>query len=459
MKGSGVVAQGEWLSLLWNGSLLVALAAMFGLLAEWAGHHRPLGRVATGAAFGLVAVLVMSVPLQVAEGLRYDGRSVVIAMAGLFGGGWPAVIAAGIAAAYRVELGGVGILPGLGTILTSALAGWGLRWWVRGRVTSLRLIHLLAFGLALHLAVLAWQATLPGALTRKVLLDIGPAFLLVFTLATLLLGWMLTGVERRIQDRRRDLEGHLQEITRLHRELEERHRTLEALHRELGLHVSMTAHDLKAPLRAIEGFALALEEIRAPPLPQDARALIGRIANAVNRMGHLIQALEHYGRVVQGAIHPGPVPIRALVDQVLENQSRDPQASKAQIDAEGPEDLVARGDWGLLERVLQNLLSNALLYVRPGEAPQVTIRWRTTETGRVRLEVADRGIGVPQNQRERIFEPYVRLHGREAYPGSGLGLPMVRRAMERLGGRCGVEPRAGGGSVFFVELPGQEDAA
>lgn len=449
----------ELWNLLWNGTLLVTLAAMYGLLAEWAGRHRPLGRVTMGLAFGVVAVLVMSAPLQVAEGLRYDGRSVVIAMAGLFGGGWPAGIAGAIAAAYRVHLGGVGLLPGLGTILTSAMAGAGLRWWIGGRVTSIRVVHLLAFGMGLHLAVLAWQATLPGPFVRKVLLGIGPAFLLIFTLATLLLGWMLAGVERRIQDRQRDIEGYLQEVQRLHRELEGRHRTLEALHRELGLHVSLTAHDLKAPLRAIEGFALALEAHRESHPPSSDPVLIGRIVDAARRMEGLIQALEHYGRVVQGPIHRGPVPIRKLVDRVLENQSRDLQASRARIDTQGPEDLVVRGDWGLLERVLQNLLSNALLYVRPGEAPQVTIRWRSTDSGRVRLEVADRGIGVPQNQRERIFDPYVRLHGREAYPGSGLGLAMVRRAMDRLEGRCGMEPRSGGGSVFFVELPGQEDPA
>jgi len=448
-----------WLGLLWNAALLVTLAAAYGLLAEWAGRRRPLGRIATGTAFGLVAVLVMSAPLQLASGLQYDGRSVVISMAGLFGGGISAALAGSIAAAYRVWLGGIGVIPGLGTILTSALAGWAWRRHCQGRVTSIREWHLLAFGLALHVAVLGWQGLLPGAYRTEVLLGVGPAFLTVFPLGTMLLGWLLAGVERRHEERSRDLEGHLREITRLHRELEQRHRGLQALHRELGLQVSMTAHDLKAPLRAIQGFTEALNTRLTSRPPEENRALVDRILQAAGRMEGLLLELERYGHVIQAPVAVRGLPIRPLVDRVIAELPTPQADARPRISCEGPEDLAVRGDRALLERALQNLLSNAMKFVRPKEPPQVTIRWRRAGPGRVRLDVADRGIGVPEDRRERIFDPFERLHGRETYPGTGLGLAMVRRAAERMEGRCGMEPRPGGGSVFFLELPEAEEAS
>lgn len=444
-----------WQTLIWNGALLVALSATYGLIAEWASHRRPLGRLANGVAFGLVAVLVMATPLHLEPGLQYDGRSVVIAMAGLFGGGVPVVIAGAMAATYRVLLGGIGVLPGLGTILTAALAGWGLRRWIGGRVTQVREWHLILFGLLLHLAVLCWQVVLPGRYLSRILLGVGPAFLTVFTLGTLLLGWLLASVERRIEDRRRNLEGHLREITGLHRELDLRHQALTALHREMGRHVAMTAHDLKAPVRAMLGFLGMLRE-RFDALPDaERREMLDRAADAAGRMEHLLEDLERYAQVIQAPIRRTHIPIRRLVSQVTREFPRflSPETAPR---VEGPEDLAVVGDWTLLERCLHNLLSNAVKFVKPGETPEVEIRWYRTADGRVRLEVRDRGIGVPEKDRERIFAPYERLHGRETYPGTGLGLAMVRRAMDRLGGHCGVEAHPEGGSVFYLELPGAE---
>lgn len=451
------MARQWWLTLLSNTAVLVSLSAIYGLLAEWAGRRRPLGRLASGTAFGVVAVLVMAAPLHLEPGLQYDGRSVVISMAGLFGGGWTAVLAGAIAAAYRIHLGGIGVLPGIGTIATSALAGWGWRRWIQGRVTDIREWHLIVFGLLLHLAVLAWQAFLPGRYLSRVFLGVGPAFLSVFTLGTLLLGWLLAGVERRIQDRQRDLEGHLREVTRLHEELDRRHRALDALHRELGRHVAMTAHDLKAPVRAVLGFAEHLEAGFESMPDCERREILGRIREAADRMDGLLEALTRYARVIQAPISRTSIPVRRLVERVTAEFPEFLAQPRLAPRVEGPEDLAVIGDWGLLERCLHNLLSNALKFVRPGEEPQVEIRWWRTRSGQVRLEVRDRGIGVPEQDRDRIFEPYERLHGRETYPGSGLGLAMVRRAVDRLVGRCGVEANPEGGSVFFLEFPEAEE--
>ena len=104
-----------------------------------------------------------------------------------------------------------------------------------------------------------------------------------------------------------------------------------------------------------------------------------------------------------------------------------------------------------------NLLGNALKFVAPGQAADVRIWAERRDNGMVRLWVEDRGIGVAPSNQERIFRPFQRLHGREAYPGTGVGLAIVRRVADRMGGTCGVLSSPGVGSRFWIELPAAEE--
>jgi signal transduction histidine kinase len=105
-----------------------------------------------------------------------------------------------------------------------------------------------------------------------------------------------------------------------------------------------------------------------------------------------------------------------------------------------------------LRQLVMNLISNALKFHRPGVPPKVTIRI-TERDDRVRLSVEDKGIGVPSDQQSRIFRVFERLHGIETYPGSGIGLAIVQKAVDRMGGSCGVESKESEGSRFWIELP------
>jgi signal transduction histidine kinase len=104
-----------------------------------------------------------------------------------------------------------------------------------------------------------------------------------------------------------------------------------------------------------------------------------------------------------------------------------------------------------LEQALDNLIANALKFVAPDERPRIRIWAENLEEG-VRLWVEDSGIGIDPAHRDRIFEPFQRLHGIETYPGTGIGLAIVRRSLERMDGRCGVAPQEGRGSRFWIEL-------
>lgn len=113
--------------------------------------------------------------------------------------------------------------------------------------------------------------------------------------------------------------------------------------------------------------------------------------------------------------------------------------------------LVATGHYQSVVQVIANLISNAIKFVPPGTQPQIRI-WTQQREGWVRLWVEDNGIGIAPQYHKRIFNPFERLHGEETYPGTGIGLAIVRRAIERMGGQVGVESGVGRGSRFWIEL-------
>ncbi len=220
--------------------------------------------------------------------------------------------------------------------------------------------------------------------------------------------------------------------------------------RELETFASSMSHDLRAPLRAMHGFAQALLEDYGAGMDETARGYARRILAGAGRLDRLIQDLLEYARVGRREIPLRGVDLAALTAEVLEEISADVRERGAAVAVAAPLPVV-RGDRSLLRQVLLNLLGNALKFVTPGVAPRIRVSAQCA-AGRARLWVEDNGIGLAEEYRERIFRPFERLHGVEAYPGSGLGLAVVRKAMLRMEGRCGVEAGAGGGSRFWIEL-------
>lgn len=211
------------------------------------------------------------------------------------------------------------------------------------------------------------------------------------------------------------------------------------------------AHDLRAPLRTMEGFARILLEEHAASLAPEARDHLRRIAKSASRMDRLTRDVLSYSRVVRDAAPRERVEVQALVDDLLETY---PQFAhgKAEIRVARPLPPVL-GNTPLLTQVLSNLLGNAVKFVAPGVRPEVAIT-AATSGGRVRVTIADNGIGVPPEQRDKIFEMFEQLS--RSYEGTGIGLAIARKAMERMGGAIGVRPRAEGGSEFWFELPAAE---
>lgn len=244
-------------------------------------------------------------------------------------------------------------------------------------------------------------------------------------------------------------------------ELEQRVARLTAELHESRDHVeSFTAtltHDLRAPLRAAQGFAQALLEDFGPRLEPEARDFATRIAAAAALMDRMILDLMEYSRIGRSTTKPGPVSLDTRVAEALELLDADIRGRNAEIRVEGRLPAVL-GQPSILTSVLTRLISNAVKFVEPGARPSVVIR-AEERAGTVRLWIEDRGIGLAPGVRERIFQPFERLHGREAYPGTGLGLAIVRRGIERMGGNAGVESQPGRGSRFWIELKRAKEAA
>ena len=209
-------------------------------------------------------------------------------------------------------------------------------------------------------------------------------------------------------------------------------------------------HDVRAPLRAIRGFTQLLLEEEAWRMGEQGQQDLGHIASAAVQMQEIIEELIAFARVERSQHQMQSVSLAHLVQSCLQRLQPEIGQRRAQVVVSGPLPDV-HGNATLLTLAVSNLLSNALKFLPPNRHPVITIRAITSEQ-LCRLEIEDNGIGIPVEDQQRLFQPFVQLHGVEVYEGVGLGLATVRKAVELMGGHLGVTSRVGQGSIFWIEL-------
>jgi len=210
------------------------------------------------------------------------------------------------------------------------------------------------------------------------------------------------------------------------------------------------AHDLRAPNRHMQSFAQLLLLEHAASLDGTARDYLDRISAAAARCDELIRDLLEYGRLSHEAIALVPVDLRQAVQAVLHAVAGEIQHRHAHVQF-GQDWPRVVADERLLEKILTNLVTNALIYTPTDREPEIAIS-AESEDGKAVLRVQDNGIGIPTEQIDRVFEPFVRLPNAANAPGTGMGLAIAKKAAERLNGTVGADSTPGKGSCFWLKL-------
>lgn len=240
------------------------------------------------------------------------------------------------------------------------------------------------------------------------------------------------------------------EIAQLQQRVREHMLELEATNKELESFSYSISHDLRAPLRAISGFSNMLVESYSPQLPGEAQHLLTRIMASAERMGQLIEHLLRFSRLSKQAINKRPVRMQTLVYEVLEELTKDVVDQRPQVQVQKLPDAV--GDHVLLRQVFANLLSNAFKFTRNQPQPIVIVGCQQIDNEPA-YYVRDNGAGFDMAHAEGLFRVFHRLHSAQDYEGTGVGLSLVQRIVQRHGGRIWAEAAVNQGATFFFTLP------
>ena len=252
-------------------------------------------------------------------------------------------------------------------------------------------------------------------------------------------------ITRDITELKRDHDA----LQRANKELEKKAADLSSANQELEAFSYSVSHDLRAPLRGIDGFSQALIEDYSENLDGTAQDYLKRIRAGVQKMGRLIDDLLNLSRLTRTTIQHKPVNLSDLAQQIVQDlQSHDPDR---RVSVTISNDLSVLGDPGLLSAVLQNLFSNAWKFTSKSNEQRI-------EFGQVLMQetkvyyIKDTGVGFDMAYSDRLFAAFQRLHHVRDYPGTGIGLATVRRIIRRHNGEIWVESKVGVGTTFFFTI-------
>jgi PAS domain S-box-containing protein len=258
-------------------------------------------------------------------------------------------------------------------------------------------------------------------------------------------------LEKEVAERTAALRQEVEERTRAESRAQAMTIELQRSNKELEAFASVASHDLQEPLRKIHAFGERLVKQYREQVGDTGRDYLDRIMSAANRMRRLIEDLLAYSRVTTRVRPFSPTDLGKVVQEVLLDLEVTITNTHAHLTIEVLPTIDA--DPGQMRQLFQNLIANALKFTAPNTSPEVRIGTNTAAEGWVCIVFADRGIGFDPRYQDRIFQIFQRLHGRQEYEGTGIGLAICKKIVERHGGSIRVETAPGQGATFFVSLP------
>ena len=252
------------------------------------------------------------------------------------------------------------------------------------------------------------------------------------------------------EERSRQLVESADDVRRLNEALERRATQLMSANLELEAFAYSVSHDLRAPLRSIDGFSQALVEDAGPALPEDARRHLDRIRAATLRMSHLIDDMLALSKVSRAEMKRTPVDLSDLAARTVAALRH--QAPTRDVTVTIAPDMTAEGDARLLRVALENLLDNAWKFTSRRDRPQIEVGRMSGQDAAPIFFVRDNGTGFDPAYADKLFGPFERLHAASDYPGTGIGLATVQRIVHRHGGRVWAEAEPNRGACFYFTL-------
>jgi PAS domain S-box-containing protein len=248
--------------------------------------------------------------------------------------------------------------------------------------------------------------------------------------------------------------GEVVGFSKITRDLTERRRAEQALrqaNRELAATTYAIAHDLRSPLRALDGYSYLLAAGHAAGLDDEGRELLGRIRSTSRRMGELLDGLLSLARIGREPLRREEVDLAALAALAVDELRAAEPGRRIEVTL--PPTLPARGDPRLLGTVMQNLIGNAWKFTGGRDPAHLAVGEASVEDGERAFFVRDDGVGFAPEHASQLFRPFHRLHRADEFPGHGIGLATVERIVARHGGRVWAEGRPGAGATVYFTLP------
>jgi PAS domain S-box-containing protein len=264
-------------------------------------------------------------------------------------------------------------------------------------------------------------------------------------------------LEKRVVERTRELHNSQMALLNMVDDLNQNSKTLtsansalDAVNKELAAFSYSVSHDLRAPLRSIDGFSQALLEDCADKLDDDGKKYLERIRQATQSMGRLIDDMLNLSKVTQSEFHQEQIDLSKMVHEIVDANQQRNSLNSLVINIQ--EDIIVRGDQRLMNIAMTNLLDNAWKFSGRQEHPRVEFGAIVKDGERI-IFVRDNGVGFDMNYAGKLFGAFQRLHRSDEFPGTGIGLATVRRVMNRHNGQIWVESEVGKGATFYFTLP------